>query len=271
MKKLIFIVCLIPIFLIGCGSADKKVSEESSMVTNSNGITELKFKDMIDVTEIEKLDGKKVKMIGFFAQSSPLDGSMVYLMNMPYQNCVYCLPNTTQLMNTMAVFPKQGKEIKFTDLAVEVTGTIKFEDYTDEMGYSYNYRIVDAEFKLADVDSMSEEIKIYTDLVDKGFPNKISDIILLVNNINTIKVEGGNLEEIDLIPEELIDELYSMFDGLDKSKYEDILSVVSDLEILVDNINNALISKDYDSMERYIDMELYIFYDVYEWLMKPQV
>lgn len=259
-------VCLIPMLLISCTSSNKGIDSNIS-----DEITEIKFKDMIDVKELEKLDGKKIKMVGFLAQSSPLDGSMAYLMNMPYQSCVYCLPNTNQLLNTMAIYPKSGKQIKFTDLPVEIVGTIKFENITDQMGYSYNYRIVDAEITLADIEDMSEDVQIYTDLVDRGFPDKISNIILIINNINTIKAEGGDIESVEVIPEELVDELYSLFDGLDKSKYQDVLSIVDNLKTLVDTINNALISKNYDILDTYIDNELEIFYDVYEWLMKPQV
>ena len=262
MKKLVFILFIIPMIMIGCVASGEK---------DNNEITEVKFKDMIDIKELEKLDGKKIKMVGFFAQSSPLDGSMAYLMNMPYQNCAYCLPNTNQLMNTMAVYPKKGKQIEFTDLPVEIIGTIKFENITDQMGYSYNYRIVDAEISLADVDSMSDDVKIYTDLVDRGFPDKIINIILLINNIQSIRVEGENLESVELIPDELVEEVYELFNGLDKDKYIDVLAIVDEVKILVDKVNNSLITKDYDSMDEYIDNEVEIFYKVYEWLMKPQV
>ena len=112
---------------------------------------------------------KECKNGSFFAQSSPLDGSMVYLMNMPYQNCVYCLPNINQLINTMAVYPKAGKKFDFTDLPVEIVGKIKFENITDEMGYSYEYRIVDAEVKIADVKDLSEDVKIYIDVYIRVF------------------------------------------------------------------------------------------------------
>lgn len=266
MKKIIIMIFMLCTVLVGCSSTDLK-----DVTISENGIAEIRFKDMIDVDELRKLDGKSIKMVGFFAQSSPLDGSMVYLMNMPYQNCVYCLPNTNQLMNTMAVYPKAGKKFDFTDLPVEIVGKIKFENITDEMGYSYEYRIVDAEAKIADVEDLSEDVKIYTDLINKGFADKISNLILLINNINTIEDKGKNIEDAEIIPESLLSEIDSLFNNLDKSKYEDILAIVSDLKILVQDINKTLISKDYDNMEKFKGKELEIFYRVYDWLMKAEL
>lgn len=268
MKKIIIMIFIICTFLVGC--SENTITLEGVTISE-DGIAEVKFKDMVKVDELRKLNGEKIKMVGFFAQSSPLDGSMVYLMNMPYQSCVYCLPNTNQLMNTMAVYPKNGKKFTFTDLPVEIVGTIIFEDYTDEMGYSYEYRIVDAEVNEADVEYLSDDVKIYTDLVNKGFPDKISAIILLVNNINSMEYEGQNIEDAEIIPEELLVELDSLFDNLDKSKYEDILAIVEDLKALVKDVNNTLISKDYDNMEAFKGKELEIFYSVYDWLMKAEL
>lgn len=265
-KKIIIAILLLCSFLISYFTIEIKKT-----ISVDNEIVEIKFRDMVEVSELRKLDGKLIKIVGFFAQSSPLDGSMVYLMNMPYQNCVYCLPNTTQLMNTMAVYPKRGETIDFTDLPVEIVGTIKFEDFTDEMGYSYEYRIVDAEIKLADVESLSEDVQIYTDLVNRGFPDKISEIILLLNDISRMTYEGESLENVDVIPESLLSDLDSLFDGLDKSKYQDILEIVEDLKILVNDVNSSLISKDYSNMDRFIGKELEVFYSVYNWLMKAEL
>ena len=58
MKKLVFILFIIPMIMIGCVASGEK---------DNNEITEVKFKDMIDIKELEKLDGKKIKMVGFFA------------------------------------------------------------------------------------------------------------------------------------------------------------------------------------------------------------
>lgn len=266
MKKTIIAISILGLFLTGCSST----SANTNVGQTQAGITEIKFKDMVAVKELKKLDGQEVKITGFMASSSPLDGSMIYLMNLPYQSCVYCVPNTNQLMNTMAVYPKKGKTIEYNDLPVEIVGTLKFENITDEMGYSYQYRIVDAEVNIADVKVMNEEVKAFTALVDRGFTNAVSNILTEANKILYCKEYGQSYEEMSPIPEEMIAEVDAMFNGLDKSKYTEILSIVEDLKALVDDINSVLESKNYDEMKNLEDKDYEIFYDVYEWLMKAE-
>lgn len=267
MKKTIIAIAILGVFLTGCSSTNTNVTTAQTQT----GTTEIKFKDMLQVKELKKLDGQKVKITGFIASSSPLDGSMIYLMNLPYQNCVYCIPNTNQLMNTMAVYPKKGKTLEYTDLPVEIVGTLKFEKITDEMGYSYEYRITDAEIKVADVEAMSDDVKAFTTLVDKGFTNKISDILTEANNILYCDEYGQTYEEMSPISEDLLDELDSMFNGLDKSKYKEVLDIVDELKVLVSDINSVLESKNYSEMQKYEDMDYDIFYKVYDWLMKAEL
>ena len=60
---------------------------------------------------LRKYDGKQVEIKGFMSLLSPLDGKLIYLMNMPLQNCPYCIPNSNQLTNTITVI---GENIEFT-------------------------------------------------------------------------------------------------------------------------------------------------------------
>ena len=104
----------------------------------------LSFSQAQSIEEMEKLDGKEVTIIGYMSTLSPISGEFMYLMNLPYQSCPFCVPNTTQLANTMAVYAKSADGFEFTDRAIQVTGVLEFGDYTDEFGYEYNYRIKDA-------------------------------------------------------------------------------------------------------------------------------
>lgn len=263
MKKIIIMIFMICTLLVGCSKNDITLK---GTTMSKNSITEIRFKDMVEVDELRKLDGKKIKILGFLSQVSPLDGSMIYLMNMPYQNCIYCIPNTNQLLDTLAVYPKSGKSFTFTELPVEVVGTIKFEDYTDERGYFYEYRIVDAEVNVANIKNLDDNLKIYTDLIDKGFMNKINEIILLLNNINSI-----HYEYVEIIPEELLVELESLFDNLDKSKYSEILSIVEELKGVIRDVNNALITKDYDKLELFKGKDFEILNSVADWFRKAKL
>lgn len=261
MKKIIIMIGILCLVLVGCSATGVK---QDSLIT-------IKFKDMMEITELEKLDGKQVKITGFMAQSSPLDGSMIYLMNLPYQNCVYCVPNTNQLVNTMAAYPKIGKKIEFTDVPVDIVGTLKFEDITDSMGYSYSYRIVDAEVTPANVKELGEAVKVYTQLVDKGFVVQVSNIMMLVDDILYAQEFGTETGNIEFIPEELVYELYDMFEGLDQSQYADMLEVVEVLEQLVQGINYSLESGDYSRIDEFLKQNNEVFYKVYDWLMQVEL
>ena len=129
---------------------------------------ELSFSEANSITEMEKLDGEKVAIIGYMSTLSPVNGAFMYLMNMPYQSCPFCVPNTTQLSNTLAVYAKDGKSFEFTDLLIRVEGTLEFGDYTDEYGYEYGYRIKDATYTKVDTAELGEKFLLWQQLAQTG-------------------------------------------------------------------------------------------------------
>jgi len=124
----------------------------------------LSFSQAESVDEMKNFDGKSVSIIGYMSTLSPVSGKFMYLMNLPYQSCPFCVPNTTQLSNTMAVYAKDGDEFKFTDRAIQVTGVLEFGKYTDEFGYEYAYRIKDATYSILDVSSLTDELRLWQQL-----------------------------------------------------------------------------------------------------------
>ena len=94
---------------------------------------------------LKTLDGTRVAISGYMATSSPVDGSFMFLMNLPYQNCPFCVPNTSQLSNTMEVYSKKDEPFGYTNQAIKVISTLKVADsadkpVTDKYG-SGNYRM----------------------------------------------------------------------------------------------------------------------------------
>lgn len=127
-------------------------------------VTMLSFSQSQSVEEMKKLDGKQVTIIGYMSTLSPVTGKFMYLMNLPYQSCPFCIPNTTQLSNTMAVYAKDKDGFKFTDRAIQVTGKMDFGDYEDEFGYQYSYRITDATYTVLDTSEMGEKLQLWQQL-----------------------------------------------------------------------------------------------------------
>lgn len=260
---IITVIVLISVLsLTGCN--DSKLS-------TIDGVTQLSFADTVSIDQIKKLDGKTVSIVGFMSQTSPLDGSYFYLMNMPYQTCPFCLPNTNTLANTIAVYAPQGQSFRFQDIPLKVTGQIKVEDITDDIGYSYSYRIVDAKVERAEVSGLGREIRVYTELVDKGFANDftsvIEDVYVAINH-EEFEMEVEEVEAIDLSG---TTQLKAMFDGLNPADYQDIIDVVERLEDLINRVNTAIESEDWETLYSLGEEAEAIYFDFRMWLIKPSI
>lgn len=141
----------------------------------------LSFSQSQSTEEMKKYDGKRVSIIGYMSTLSPVSGKFMYLMNLPYQSCPFCVPNTNQLSNTMAIYAKNNDTFEFTDRAIQATGTLEFGDCKDEFGYSYNYRIKDATYSILDTDNMSDQLKLWQQLASS---NVISDVYTMFEYVN---------------------------------------------------------------------------------------
>ena len=157
MKKtglLALAICL-ALLLCGCGK------DETEAV-------KLSFAESANIETLNGLDGRTVTITGYMATLSPLDGQYIYLMNIPYQSCPFCVPNTAELSNTMAVFAADNTKFEFTDRPIKITGTLKIEDRVDDYGYSYNYFIDDASYEIVDLSAVSYEYAFYNSLAEDG-------------------------------------------------------------------------------------------------------
>ena len=168
--SLVLCLCLclllpLPTLFSGCG---KKDAGEG---------TKLSFSEAVSFDTIKKLNGKTVAIVGYMATLSPVSGEFMSLMNLPYQSCPFCKPNSTELTNTMAVYAPKGKKFTFTDQAVRVTGRIEVGDFTDNYGYKYNYRIVDAEVAVVDLSSAENEmLALWYSVASDGVVTAINDM-----------------------------------------------------------------------------------------------
>ncbi len=168
-KLLLILLCVI-MLMTSCGEQNGK-----------NEMTSFSFKDAVSVETLKTLSGKPVSIIGYMATLSPISGKYIYLMNMPYQSCPFCVPNTTQLANTMAVYALDGKTFEYTDQAVKVEGTLEFGDYTDEYGYVYPYRIVNASAEPVDLSTVSDGYALWQSIASDGIVSEVSGMLDFVH------------------------------------------------------------------------------------------
>ena len=157
----------------------------------------LTFADSINVNRIQQLSGKTVEIVGYMSTLSPVSGKYLYLMNLPYQSCPYCVPNTQELSNTIAVYAKEGKTFAFYDGPINVVGTLETGNFEDENGFTYNYRIANAVYGKVDAKKASEKLALWERISNAGIA---SDVYAMFDYIYfecdwpnyTAKGEDGN-------------------------------------------------------------------------------
>lgn len=177
MMKKISAIILCVVLVLGCFTACT-----GEKATDGDAKSRLlSFSQASSVKQMQELDGQEVSIMGYMSTLSPVNGQFMYLMNLPYQSCPFCVPNTTKLSNTMAVYAVEGKEFEFTDRAIQVTGIMEFGDYTDEFGYEYSYRIKDASYTVLDTSQMSDELKLWQQLAST---DAISDVYTMFEYVN---------------------------------------------------------------------------------------
>ena len=193
MKKHLLMVTLLAIAVMclsGCGNSMKTATAQK-----------LSFAESVSIDSIKALDGKPVTITGYMATLSPLNGDYIYLMNLPYQSCPFCVPNTQQLANTMAVYAAKGTKFDYTDRPVKITGRMELGDFTDEYGYTYNYRIADAGYEVVDPSQVSSDYAMYQSLAEDGViadVNSMFDYLLFVCQWTEYQGSGvdGNGQQI---------------------------------------------------------------------------
>ena len=169
-------LCALMLILSGCGTAP------------DTGPAKLSFKSASGYDYLKGLNGKQVSINGYLATSSPADGSFIFLMNLPYQSCPFCKPNTSQLSNTMEVYPPKGKKFAYTTQAVTVTGTLQVAEdegkpFTDLYGYEFNFKIVDAMYTIIRESELTEELALWQKVADSGV---INDIYAMYDYLNFV-------------------------------------------------------------------------------------
>ena len=163
------------IFLLGITACGK----------NENA-TKLSFKSATSYEELKKLDGEKVTINGYMATSSPVDGGYLFLMNLPYQSCPFCVPNTSQLSNTMAVYAKEGAAFEHTGQAIKVTGKLvvaESEDqpFTDKYGYEFNFKIVEASYAVLTDEDLTASMALWQKVADSGLMDQMDQMYDYLN------------------------------------------------------------------------------------------
>ena len=264
-RKLSFIlafILLLPLLTACKGSSD-------------DGSTRLlSFAQAQSVEEMKELDGKEVTIIGYMSTLSPISGAFIYLMNLPYQSCPFCIPNTSQLANTMAVYAKSKDGFEFTDRAIRVIGTLEFGSFTDEFGYEYSYRIKDAEYTVVDIDELDPKIRLWQQLASSDVIAEVYKMYEYVNFLcfwptYTAKFEGGSdylyPSDIDVFckndgaqfnygyKEGYFDDLVAKIEAVSKTDFTALVENIRKAEALANKALAEIEAGNYEAVTEYSD------------------
>jgi len=184
MNKFIKIILTVFLMFTLCGCSNEKTTDTSK--DKSSDFVKLSFKDALSYKYLKTIDNKTVQITGYMATTSPVDGSFIFLMNLPYQSCPFCKPNTSELSNTMEVYPKNGKQFEYTEMAITITGTLVVSEseekpFTDLYGYEFNFKIVDASYRILDESEISDEVSLWQQVASSSLINDVYSMLDFVN------------------------------------------------------------------------------------------
>lgn len=253
---------------------------------NPDGATKLSFKSAASYDYLKTLNGQMVTINGYLATSSPVDGSFIFLMNLPLQSCPFCVPNTTELSNTMEVYPKDGEKFEYTNQAVQVVGTLevapdKNKPFTDMYGYQFNFKIVDATYTILQAEDLSEDMALWQKIANTEVINdvyKMYDYVHFLCAWNTYSVKSwtdadGNThpgyylwaaDAMNYITKDgaqwnygykdgYFDNLIASVRAVDATAYEELVQNIEDAKALSEKAFGELTAGNYTYETKYVE------------------
>ena len=238
--------------------------------------TKLSFKSTLSYDYLKSIDGENVEINGYLATSSPVDGSFIFLMNMPYQSCPFCVPNTTELSNTIEVYPKSGEKFSYTASAVKVKGTLEVapsesEPFTDRFGYTFSFKIVDAEYEIMTSEEMGADFAVWEKFSQSGVIDDIYDYLDFICKwneyfVNTTSTQTGYYLYASDAKNFLekgsykygteagyFDSLVAKIEAIDKTAFSLLVDNIRQAEALAQTAYGKLYNGEYTSEYKYVD------------------
>ena len=278
LSAFILAVAIATCALVGC---------DSSGNTDPNNATKLSFKAASGYDYLKTIDGETVTISGYMATSSPVDGSFMFLMNLPYQSCPFCVPNTSQLSNTMEIYPKKGESFSYTAQAIRVVGTLRVSEsedkpFTDKYGYEFCCKIVDATYTIIKAEDLSADMALWQRIASSDVVNDIYKMYDYVNFLcawntyyvnNYTDVNGNAQPGYYLWPSDAkkfiytdnaqynygykagyFDSIISKIESVDKTAFADLVANIRKAETLANEALCELESENYTSEYKYVEM-----------------
>lgn len=274
----IALVALSALMIFGAVACDKSPAKGE--------IHKLSFKSAASYEDLKAMDGQTVTINGYMATSSPVDGGYIFLMNLPYQSCPFCVPNTSQLSNTMAVYAPDGDSFAYTTQAIKVVGTLEVADnenqpFTDKYGYEFNFKIVDATYTILKSEELSESMALWQKIANSDVITSIYAMYDYLNFVccwNTYFVNSYVDENGETVPgyflyaedalyflttdgaqwnygykEGYFEDLIAQVRAVDPTAFEDLVLNIEKAKALADQAVGELLAGNYTYEVQYVE------------------
>ena len=236
MKNRILVILLAVLFLLsGCGANENKNGGDKDPII-------LKFKENFDY---QSYDNQTVVIRGYMSTLSPVDGRFIYLMNIPYQTCPFCVPSTTTIVNTVAIYAPGGKNFEFYEGPIEVKGVLKAGNIVDEFGYNYPFKIMNASYSKIDTEMLSKNQLIYSALSKDGI---INDLSMFANKAaeNCFFEEYGKTEDqIEKVNNSDFEKLITKINVISETDYTELIALIENFKAINEAVNTNIDNKNY--------------------------
>ena len=285
-KKILIKLAAIFLLLAVMTSSFVACNKDEPVDPNGENVTKLSFKAASGYDYLKTLNGTLVTISGYMATSSPVDGSFMFLMNLPYQSCPFCVPNTSQLSNTMEIYPKKGESFFYTTQAIQVVGTLEVSEsedkpFTDMYGYEFCCKIVDATYTIIKAEDLSEDMALWQKIANTDVVNDIYKMYNYVRFLcawNTYFVNSYTDENGETVPgyylyasdaenfiykdgaqynygykEGYFDSIVAEIEAVDKTAFADLVANVRKAETLAKKALGELENKNYTSEYKYVE------------------
>lgn len=119
----ILVLLVLVVALTGCFNEADYTKISLGSLVNASGT---------DVTdELKALNGKKVYILAYMSQDSPVTGEIVYLVSSPTSTCPFC---NAKYADGMPAIYSNGKVIEYSRKLVRVYGTLEIKDVVEDFG-----------------------------------------------------------------------------------------------------------------------------------------
>lgn len=284
MKKFTKIISLFLALILALGSL--AACDKNKASASYEDAIKLSFKAASGYDYLKSINGKTVTISGYMATSSPVDGSFMFLMNLPYQSCPFCVPNTSELSNTMEVYPKKGDSFDYTSQAIKVVGTLvvapsKDEPFTDDYGYTFSFKIVDATYTVIKAEELSADMALWQKIAESDVVNDIYKMYDYVNFLcawntyfvnSSTNANGETVAGYYLYPSDAeqflyqegaqynygyrdgyFDSIVNTIESVDKTAFSDLVANVRRAEALAQKALADLKNGNYTYEEKYVE------------------